>query len=112
MKIFYTTAQCKRDNTGIGTLQSPITNPADYSYPPLAHSKGDSPYPEIHITIQVVHKLSEINPSEALGHDSIPAQVLKTASEELAPMLTHQVYFNNLYSTSVQSDSCIHYAHL
>ena len=61
--------------------------------PHLTHVKENSPYPiipDIHITTPGVHKLlSEINLNKVPGPDSIPAQVLKSASEELAPMLTH-----------------------
>jgi len=100
----------KHDNTGIGSLQSSssaITDPFKKAEllneqfqsvfttgnPHLSHAKDNSPYPiipEIHIPTPGVHKLlSEINSNKAPGPDGIPAQVLKFASEELVPMLTH-----------------------
>ena len=97
----------KHDNTGIGSLQSSsgtITDPFKKaellneqfqsafttSDPHPSHAKDNSLYPiipEIHITTPGVHKLLYSN--KAPGPDGIPAQVLKFASEELVPMLTH-----------------------
>jgi len=57
------------------------------SDPHLTRDKGTSSYsiiPEINVTTPGVCKLlSEINPNKAPGQDNIPAQVLKSVSEEL-----------------------------
>lgn len=55
-------------------------------------SKGDSPFPDmeaIQVNTEGVRKLLlNLKVDKATGPDSIPAFILKTASDELAPMLT------------------------
>jgi len=123
----------KHDNSGVGTLQSSsgaILNPFKKaellneqfqsvfttSDPHLTHAKDNSPYPTIpqfHITTLGVHKLlTEINSNKAPGPDGIPAQVLVSASEELAPMLT-PTYSNSLYNmVQYHPTGDIHMLHL
>ncbi len=70
-------------------------------------SKGDSPFPamdDIQVGKEGVHKLlRNLQTDKAMGPDSIPAFILKTAADELAPMLT-KLFQLSLSSGDVTSD--------
>ena len=70
-------------------------------------SKGDSPFPamdDIRVGEEGVHKLlKDLQIGKAMGPDSIPAFILKTAAKELAPMLT-KLFQLSLNSGDVPTD--------